>query len=519
MTVFLLVPGTFTGGWIWDRVAGLLEQSGATALTLTLTGLGDGAAPAGPDTGLTTHIEDVVRAVDGVDPADGDVVLVAHDYGILPVLGAAALRPERVSRIVNLDAGLPQDGEPALAIEPDPKVRERALALLAGGTGLAEGRAGGGGSPEGARLIPPPSAEEWRRRAGSADLSAEDVELLARRAVPHPAGTLVEPLPPTGAAVGVPYTGVLASGNGSTLDLIESLVGMGEPRVQTLTRPEVTLFEIPTGHWPMLSAPADVADLLRRAVAGEGHRVAARAGSPQQLGPFLLDVPERERERHGLVDLYYPDAETPRPAVLFVHGGPVDRDASPTPRDWPTFVGYGRYVASLGAVGAVLDHRLFGLGAYPAAAEDLAEAVERVRADPRVDGDRVAVWFFSAGSLLCADLLADPPSFLRCVAATYPMLAPLANWPQTEGRFRPAEAVGTAGPLPFVLSRVEKERPEIDATVEEFLLAAKGTDLRLEVIPVPGARHGFEAVDHTDPARRAVREAVRTVLGHLGGVR
>lgn len=77
------------------------------------------------------------------------------------------------------------------------------------------------------------------------------------------------------------------------------------------------------------------------------------------------------------------------------------------------------------------------------------------------------------------------------------------------------QAVRTAGPLPFVLSRVEKERAEIDATVAEFLHAAEGTDLRLEVIPVPDARHGFEAVDHTDPARRAVERAVRTVLGHL----
>ncbi|MGW0855302.1 alpha/beta hydrolase [Streptomyces sp. NPDC002690] len=517
MTAFLLVPGTFTGGWIWDRVAELLERSGATVHAITLTGLEEGENPAGADpagavvdpaggdVGLATHIGDLVRVVDGVDPAEREVVLVGHDYGILPVLGAAALRPERVSRIVNLDAGLPRDGEPALVIEPDPAVRERALALSAGRP--SEG-------PD-SRLIPPPTAEEWRQRAGSADLSAEDLELLARRAVPHPAGTLVEPLPPTGAAEGVPYTGVLASGNGSTLDLVESLVSMGEPRVQTLTRPGVTLVEIPTGHWPMLSAPGELADLLRRAVAGEGHRVGARAGSPVHLGPFLLDVPERERERDGRVDLYYPDAETPRPAVVFVHGGPVDPDARPTPRDWPSFVGYGRYVASLGAVGAVLDHRLHGLGDYPAAAEDLAEAVERVRADPRVDGERVAVWFFSAGALLCADWLAAPPSFLRCVAATYPMLAPLPNWPRIEGRFRPADAVGAAGPLPFVLSRVEKERTEIDATVEEFLLAAKGTDLRLEVIPVPGARHGFEAVDHTEPARRAVRQAVRTVLGHL----
>ncbi|MEU1089097.1 alpha/beta fold hydrolase [Streptomyces sp. NPDC005892] len=510
MTAFLLVPGTFTGGWIWDRVAEHLEQSGATVHAVTLTGLGEEADPVGRVTDLTTHIEDLVRVVDGVDAAETEVVLVGHDYGILPVLGAAARRPDRVSRIVNLDAGLPQDGEPALVIEPDPAVREQAVSLTA--------EAPYGTDGPGSAVIRPPSAEEWHLRAGSADLSAEDLELLARRAVPHPAGTLVEPLPATGAAHGIPCTGILASGNGSSIELVESLVGMGEPRVQALTRPGVTLVEIPTGHWPMLSAPAELAGVLCRAAAGEGHRVGARAtGSPVHLGPFLLDVPERKRERDGRVDLYFPDAEEPRPAVLFVHGGPVAADARPTPRDWPTFAGYGGYVASLGAVGVVLDHRLHGLGDYSTAAEDLAAAIERVRADPRVDGERIALWFFSAGSLLSADWLAAPPTWLRCIAATYPVLAPLPNWPGFGGRFRPVEALGAVGPLPFVLSRVERERAEIDATVEEFLLAAEGTELRLEVIPVPGARHGFEAVDHTDPARLAVQQAVRTVLGHLEG--
>jgi acetyl esterase/lipase len=104
---------------------------------------------------------------------------------------------------------------------------------------------------------------------------------------------------------------------------------------------------------------------------------------PGYLRPFLLDVPERERERTGRVDIYRPDSGQPRPAVVFVHGGPIPAALQPTPRDWPAYVGYGRYAASQGVVGVTLDHRLHSLGDYPRAAADLAAAIEVVRADPR----------------------------------------------------------------------------------------------------------------------------------------
>ncbi len=237
---------------------------------------------------------------------------------------------------------------------------------------------------------------------------------------------------------------------------------------------------------------------------------------PAHLRPFLLDVPELPRERIGTVDLYLPaHAEAPRPAVVFVHGGPVPAGARPTPRDWPTLTGYARYAAGEGVVGVTLDHRLHDVADYERAAGDVAAAVERVRADPRVDADRIALWFFSGGGLLAADWLAAPPAWLRCLAATYPVLAPLPNWGLPGGRFRPAEAVAQAGALPVVLTRVGLESPEIAATVEEFLATATGCGAHVEVVDVPNGHHGFETRDPTDESREAVHHAMRTVLGRL----
>ncbi|MBT2387641.1 alpha/beta fold hydrolase [Streptomyces sp. ISL-11] len=504
MTAFILVSGAHTGGWIWREVADRLGESGAEAYPATLTGMGDRRHLAGPGTDLETHIQDLVRLIDDVDAPE--VVLVGHCYGIHPVLGAAGRRPERIARIVYLDTGMPQDGDPALNLVPDQGVRERAPRLA--------GQAGEDW------LIAPPSPGEWQRWGSVAGVPQDALARLARLAAPQPVGTVTQPLRLSEAVAGLPTTGVLCTANGSSIAMVEALVRLGDPRLKALTDPRVTFFELATGHWPMLSTPGELAGVLLRAAAGEGHRIAATAGeAPPHLQPFLLDVPERSRERTGRVDLYLPDADGPRPAVVLVHGGPVPEGVRPTPRDWPAFVGYGRYVASLGAVGVTVDHRLHDLADYERAAQDVADAVELVRSDPRVDAERVALWFFSAGGLLSADWLAAPPPWLRCVAATYPVLAPLPNWGRVPARFRPATAVRTAGRLPVVLTRVGLENAGIAATVEEFLTAAGDGGADVEIIDVPLGHHGFETADPAErvQVRHAIDRAVRSVLARVGG--
>ncbi len=231
------------------------------------------------------------------------------------------------------------------------------------------------------------------------------------------------------------------------------------------------------------------------------------------MQPFVVPVAPRTAERHGRVDLYLPDDVTqPVPAIVFVHGGPVPAELDPTPRGWPVFQGYGSLTATRGVAGATVDHRLHDVGNYPVAAADVAEAVELVRADPRVDADRIALWFFSGAGLLIADWLRTTPDWLRCVAATYPVLAAPPDW---DDRFRPALAVAQAGGLPIVLTRVGLERPPIAAAVTAFVDAAHAGNAKLEIIDVPNGQHGFDALDHTDESVQAVTRALDSVLGFL----
>ncbi|MBM4827752.1 alpha/beta fold hydrolase [Streptomyces althioticus] len=506
MTIFVLVPGMFTGAHVWRETADRLAAAGAEAHAVRLTGLDAASRPAGCDVDLETHIADVVAVIDSLGTTGRKLVLVGHDYGIHPALGAADRRAGRVDRTVYLDSGMPRDGVPAVAAVPDRSLRGR----TAGGDG---------GLPSGDVLPPPSTREEWLRWGSTEGVPGPALDQLTALAAPQPVATLLQPLRLTGAVHPVPATGILCTGNGATIETVQMMVDRGDPTLRELAEARVTFFELPTGHWPMLSMPAELADALLRAAAGEGHRLTLADASepPAHLRPFPLDVPEAPRVRHGDVDLYLPpDAEAPRPAVLFVHGGPVPADARPTPRDWPTLRGYAHCAAAGGAVAAVVDHRLHSLDDYERAAADVTAAVEQVRADPRVDADRAALWFFSGGGPIAAPWLDAPPPWLRCLAATYPVFGPLPGWGLTDSRFDPARAVANAGDLPVVLTRVGLETPAIAATVEGFLASAKECGADVDVVDVPHGHHAFETVDPSDESRDAIRRAMRAVLGRLG---
>ncbi|MEU6526479.1 alpha/beta hydrolase [Streptomyces sp. NPDC046924] len=501
MTVFIMVAGVFTGAHVWQETAARLAAAGSEVHAVPLTGVDPGRPAASVRVDLETHIADVIAAIDAA--SGREIVLVGHEYGIHPVLGAADRRAQRVARVVYLDCGMPQNGVPALATVPDRALRAQ----------LADRAQRGGLKGE----LAPPTRDEWQRWGSTAGLSDAALDRLTALAAPQPLDTLLQPLRLTGRVAAVPTTGVLCTRNGVSIDLVQRLVDFGDPVLTALTDPRVTFFELSTGHWPMLSCPAGLADVLLRAAAGEGRhlRPAGADAPPAHLRPFPLDVPELPRDRKGHVDLYVPDAEGPRPAVVLVHGGPVPAGARPTPRDWPTLVGYARLAAAEGMVGVTLDHRLHDIADYERAAADVTDAVELVRADPRVDADRVALWFFSGGGLLAADWLTKPPAWLRCLAASYPILAPLPDWGLTGSRFHPVRAVAHAGALPVVLLRAGRETPEIAATVEAFVTAAEDCGAHLELIDVPNGHHGFETLDASEETRPALRRAMRSVVAHL----
>ena len=106
---FVLVHGTFVGGWYWRRVADLLEQKGHKVFSPTLTGLGERSHLLSKNIDLDTHVTDIVNVLKWEDLQD--ICLVVHSYGGFPGSGALEQIGDRVSSIVWLDAYKPENGQ------------------------------------------------------------------------------------------------------------------------------------------------------------------------------------------------------------------------------------------------------------------------------------------------------------------------------------------------------------------------------------------------------------------------
>lgn len=116
---FVLVHPAWHGSWCWNKVTPLLRARGHQVFTPTLTGLGERSHLAHPLVGLETHIQDVVNVFEYEDLRG--VVLVGHSNAGTLITGVAERVPERLARLVYLDAFVPEDGQATIDLLPFPR--------------------------------------------------------------------------------------------------------------------------------------------------------------------------------------------------------------------------------------------------------------------------------------------------------------------------------------------------------------------------------------------------------------
>ncbi|NLT56392.1 MAG: alpha/beta hydrolase [Actinomycetales bacterium] len=241
MTTYVLVPGFWLGAWAWQTVTAHLRNQGHDVYPVSLTGLGERAHLARPDTDLDVHVTDVLNLLRYEDLHD--VVLVGHSYAGIVITAAADRMPDRVAQLVYLDTGPLPDGVAQVEFTP-PDDRERNAALV-----TEHG--------EGWRLPPPPWAQLAAEVTGVDDTT---VARLCALSVAQPWASATSPARLTGAWQSLPRLGVLSTFTAAqACDLAETV-----PLCRHMAGDIWHYEELPTWHWPMFSRPVELAAILHR---------------------------------------------------------------------------------------------------------------------------------------------------------------------------------------------------------------------------------------------------------------
>ncbi|MFD1504930.1 alpha/beta hydrolase [Georgenia yuyongxinii] len=232
----VLVPGLWLHGSSWDRVTPLLEEHGHRARALTLPGMESKDADRSGIT-LADHVAAVVAAV---DEADGPVLLVAHSAGSGIAHAAVDARPDRVMRAVYVGGFPSADGDSLL-------------------TGLPE--------QDGEVTMP-----DWAAIGEEANIVDLDDAALARLyadAIPAPAAVLTDPVRLSDERrFEVPVTAVCPEYTAADL---RTWVDSGDEAVSELARAKVEYVDLPGGHWPQLTQPEKLAQVILDAVSRTGR--------------------------------------------------------------------------------------------------------------------------------------------------------------------------------------------------------------------------------------------------------
>jgi len=227
----ILVPGFWLDASSWEEVTPPLVAAGHQVHPLTLPGLESADAPRA-GIGLRTHIDAVVAKIDALD---NPVVLVGHSGGGAIIHGAVDARPGQVVRAIYVDSGP-----------------------------LADGGVINDELPDDGDEVPLPPWELFEDE----DLTDLDEELRAMfraRAIPQPKGVAQDPQRLNDERrYNVPAT-VIACEFPSSM-LIEMIAG-GHPYVAELGRVrDVEYVDLPTGHWPQFTKPAELGAAILAAV-------------------------------------------------------------------------------------------------------------------------------------------------------------------------------------------------------------------------------------------------------------
>ena len=227
----VMIPGFWLDGDSWNDVAGPLRAAGHTIHQVSLPGMESRDADRS-SIGLRDHVDAVIRLVDHLD---GRVVLVGHSGGGAVAHAVADARPDRIARVVYVDSGPLGDGG----------VINDELPVVDG-------------------EVPLPDWSVFDDES-LVDMTDEVRARFESIAIPEPVGvTSDKQMLSDDRRYGIPSTVVCCE---MSSEVIRDLIAKGHPYVAELARfSDYELVDLPTGHWPQLTKPQQLAQIVLDAV-------------------------------------------------------------------------------------------------------------------------------------------------------------------------------------------------------------------------------------------------------------
>lgn len=212
--------------------------------------------------------------------------------------------------------------------------------------------------------------------------------------------------------------------------------------------------------------------------------------------------------RDGQTQRYDLYGATPEPAnevVLLVHGGPIPANLQATPADWGVFHSLARLLAASGLSTVMFNHRFFSPELAPTAMNDIEDLMSHL------GSDRVCLWVFSGGGSLLGRLLRTTPPSVQCVVAYY------AGLDAETREFSAVDAIeANAGRVPPILvARAGLDMPQLNDSIERFVVAALRKNVTIDVMNHPTGQHGFDFRDDNQRTREILARTLEFIRAHL----
>lgn len=247
MANFVLVPGFWLGGWAWRDVEKILREKGHEVFSVTLTGLGERVHLGSAETDLDTHVADVVNVIKYNELEN--VYLAGHSYGGVVITQVADLIPERIAKLIYVDTAPLPDGAALVDFYSPEQLTKFEKSINENGDGWK---------------LPLPSREDFDDGKNLIDLTEADLDLIEKLATPQPfnaarqKSSLKNPL-----RKDLPKLAVWCE---DSSEEIREFLKDAPPLFDELRDENFEFVDLPTGHYPMFSRPADLTEILLKAL-------------------------------------------------------------------------------------------------------------------------------------------------------------------------------------------------------------------------------------------------------------